>query len=122
MLSLLVYTQTPATLSVSINDNYQPLVTFLIYVERPFFVTNLQQFFLINTPRDQTLATILQLIIQLRNSSLRQHGPHPFHAGATIYNATISSEDLQTLQIIASMHSVNGPLLLDPIVQLTQST
>ena len=59
MLSLLVYTQTPATLSVSINDDYQPLVTFLIYVERPFFVTNIQQFFLINTPRDRTLATIL---------------------------------------------------------------
>ena len=122
MLSLLVYTQTPATLSVSINDNYQPLVTFLIYVERPFFVTNLQQFFLVSTTHDQTLATILQLIAQLCDSSFRHHGPHPFHAGATIYNATISSEDLQTLQIIASMHSVNGPLLLDPIVQLTRST
>ena len=119
MLSLLVYTQTPATLSVSINNDYRPLITFLIYVERPFFVTNIQQFFLVNTPRDRTLATILQLIVQLRDSSLRQHGPHLFHTGATIYNATISSEDLQTLQIIASMHSVNGPLLLDPIVQLT---
>ena len=122
MLFLLVYTQTPATLSVSINNDYQPLVSFLIYVERPFFVTNIQQFFLIDTPRDQTLATILQLIVQLRDSSFRQHGPHPFHAGVTVYNATISSEDLQTLQIIASMHSINGPLLLDPIVQLTRGT
>ena len=122
MLSILIYTQTTATLSVSINDNYQPLVTFLIYVERPLFITNLQQFFLVSLTRDRLLSLILQLIVQLRDSSLRQHGPHPFHAGATIYNATISSEDLQTLQIIASMHSVNGPLLLDPILQLTQST
>ena len=119
MLSLLVYTQTPATLSVSINDNYQLLITFLIYVERLFFVTNLQQFFLINRTRDNILAIVIQLISQLCDSSFRQHGPHPFYASVTIYNATISSEDLQTLQIIASMHSVNGPLLLDPIVQLT---
>ena len=122
MLSLLVYTQTPATLSVSINDNYQPLITFLIYVERPFFVTNLQQFFLINRTRDNVLAIILQLISQLRDSSFRQHGPHPFYAGTTIYNDAIPSKDLQTFQIIASMQSVNGPLLLDPIVQLPQST
>ena len=122
MLSLLVYTQTLATLSVSINDNYQPLITFLIYIERPFFVTNLQQFFLINRTRNNVLAIVIQLISQLRNLSFRQHGPHLFYAGVTIYNTTISSEDLQTLQIIASMHSVNGPLLLDPIVQLTQST
>ena len=122
MLSLLVYTQTPATLSVSINDDYQPLITFLIYVERPFFVTNIQQFFLINRTRNNILAIVIQLISQLRDSSFRQHGPHPFYAGAAIYNATISSEDLQTLQIIASMHSVNSPLLLDPIVQLTRST
>ena len=122
MLSILVYTQTPATLSVSINDNYQPLVTFLIYVKRPLFVTNLQQLFLVNTTCDRTLALILQLIAQLRDTSFRQHGSHPFHASATIYNATVSSEDLQTLQIIASMQSVNGLLLLNPIVQLTRGT
>ena len=118
MLSLLVYTQTPATLSVSINDDYQPLVTFLIYIERPFFVTNIQQFFLINRTRDNVLAIVIQLISQLCDSSFRQHGPHLFYAGATIYRATLFSEDLQTLQIIASMHSVHGPLFLDPIVQL----
>ena len=122
MLSLLVYTQTPATISVSINDNYQPIITFLIYVERPFFVTNIQQFFLINTPRDQTLATILQLIAQLCDSSFRQHSPHPFYVSTTIYNAAIPSKDLQTFQIIASMHSVHGPLLFDLIVQLTRGT
>ena len=119
MLSLLVYTQTPATLSVSINNDYQPLITFLIYVKRPLFVTNIQQFFLINRTRDNVLAIVIQLSSQLHDSSFRQYGPHPFYAGMTIYNATISSEDLQTLQVIASMHSVNGPLLLDPIVQLT---